>query len=200
MNYYKKTKKGFSIGEAMLSVFIMGVTLLAIFTLYSNGLKDFQDERDSVIASMLAQEGAELARNVRDNNWARRDGVNSTTPETFDLFDVASDNEEDDCRVSYDSYSINSDNEIEYDDPAISCNGANLALNVDGNGFYTHSNGTATKFRRRIILDYSDGENLIVTSLVSWDADDPPILVSDCTVENKCVFSMTTLTEWGTGT
>lgn len=195
----KKTK-GFSIGEVTLSVFILGVTMLTILTLYADGLRNFQDERDSVIASMLAQEGIEIARNVRDNNWARREGVNNDNGiGTFDKFDVSSGGAENDCRVSYDLYTINA-NEIDYNDPAISCNGSSYVLNIDGNDFYTHRAGSDTKFRRRMVLNYLDSENLIVTSLVSWGNIDPPDSISDCTVEDKCVFSQTTLTEWGTGT
>lgn len=195
-----KKIKGFSIGEVTLSVFILGVTMLTILTLYADGLKSFQDERDSVIASMLAQEGVEITRNVRDNNWARRDAVNDTDPDVFDRFDVSSGGAENDCRVSYDLYTINVDNEIDYNDPAISCNGSSYVLNIDGNSFYTHRAGSPTKFRRRIVLNYLDSENLIVTSLVSWGNIDPPDSISGCTVEDKCVFSQSTLTEWGTGT
>ncbi|HBI17470.1 MAG: hypothetical protein UR60_C0038G0005 [Candidatus Moranbacteria bacterium GW2011_GWF2_34_56] len=197
---YKKNK-GFSIGEVILSVFILGVTMLTILSLYSQGLRSFQDERDSVIAAMLAQEGVELARNIRDNNWAKRDAVDDTDPGAFDLFDVSSGGAENDCRVSYDSYTINADNEIEYDNPAISCDVASsdYVLNISGN-FYTHRSGTPTKFRRKLVLDYLDIENLIVKSFVSWDNANPPDNISECTVESKCVFSQTTLTEWGTGT
>lgn len=198
--FRNKKNNGFSIGETILSVFILGVTMLTILSLYSQGLRDFQDERDSVIASVLAQEGVELARNIRDNNWAKRDGVTETTPVTFDLFDidVSTDSTEDDCVVSHDTYQLVSE-EIIYN-TGIACDQSNFVLNVSGN-FYTHGGGTATKFRRRLLLNYDSSEKkMILKSLVSWDNNNPPDNTSGCTVANKCVFSETTLTQWGTGT
>ncbi len=189
--------KGFSIGEVILSVFILGVTMVTILALYSNGIRYFQDERDSVIASMLSQEGVELARNIRDNNWARRAGITATTPKAFDSFDVSSGSTEDDCRVDFASGSL-SGGEVIYS-TGVKCVGASYGLNTDGLGFYTHGSGTGTKFRRRMVLDYSDNKNLIVTSLVSWNTNNPPDIVSSCTIASKCVFSQTTLTNWGTG-
>lgn len=186
-----KFKKGFSIGEVILSVFILGVTMLTILAMYANSVKHFQDERDSVIASMLAQEGVELARNIRDNNWAGREGVLDTTPETFDNFNSS---DSDNCR-------------LDMDDSSISCGAGatNKVLYVDGDGFYVHGGGDATKFRRNISLDFddataSDSEEVVVTSFVSWDNNNPETTISSCTVVNKCVFSQSTLTDWGTGT
>lgn len=198
-------KRGFSIGEAILSVFILGITMLTILSLYSQGLHEFQDERDSIIASMLAQEGVEIARNIRDNNWAKRDGITEITPRAFDLFDtdISTNSTKNDCIVSYKPYSVNGDGEIIYSNPAIDCNESNYVLNINPNGFYTHESGSDTKFRRRLLLDYRHSEKrMIVTSLVSWDNSDPPTtnLTINCVVGKKCVFSQTTLTEWGTGT
>lgn len=189
----KSQERGFSIGEVMLSVFILGVTMVAILGLYSSGLREFQDERDSVIASMLAQEGVELVRNIRDNNWAKRTcAVESncegedTFPETFANFPSS---DAHNCRIDKDFEDL------------IECNGSSYALNIDGSGFYVHSVGTSTKFRRTMDLNYDeDTGDLIVTSFVSWNNSNPATIINDCTVNSKCVFSQATLTNWGTGT
>lgn len=189
-NLNPSVARAFSIGEVMLSVFILGVTMLTILSLYASGLRDFQDERDTVIASVLAQEGVELARNIRDNNWAQRECAKKSDcvasggnfPDTFANFKSTNDN---DCRVDINSVNVTS------------C-GTSKVLNVAG-GYYVHSAGTATKFRRTIDLKYA-GDDLIVTSFVSWDGSDPDTATGTCNVTNKCVFSQTTLTDWGTGT
>lgn len=184
-------KKAFSIGEVMLSVFILGVTMVTILSLYSTGLKSFMDERDSVMAAMLAQEGVELARNIRDNNWADRTSVTDTDPKTFENFNgYLAKADSLNCRVDINSTSINGGD----------CGNVSKQLNIvniAGAGYYMHDNGTSTKFRRTISLNY-DNNNLIVTSFVSWDGNNPD--TADCKVENKCVFSESTLTDWGTGT
>ena len=187
----KNNKKGFSIGEVVLSIFILGVTMLTIMTVLSISLKDMMDERDSIIATMLAQEGVELARSIRDNNWSQRTATSTTTPGTFDNF---RNNDNNSCRIYYSSTDLNT------------CNsGLNMALYYNA-GFYDHSGaGTETKFRRRIILDYgpdpanaTNAEYLIITSVVSWDNSNPPTSVANCTVANKCVYSNTILYNWGT--
>lgn len=190
-------KKAFSIGEVMLSVFILGVTMITILSMYSGSLRNLHDDRDSIIASMLAQEGVELIRNVRDNNWSRRDSAMDTTPAAFDNMGVSSGTIQSDCRIDSNSYAINGNNEVVYS--SVDCSGASRALNINASGFYVHDAGTATKFRRTIALDYRSGNEMIVTSFVSWDGSNPTTDKSLCLVEDKCVFSESTLGEWGTG-
>lgn len=196
MKIDKKNKKGFSIGEVILSIFILSVGLVGTFKLYSDSVKIFADERDAVIASMLAQEGVELIRNVRDNNWADRDrplqsGTGSSWEETFNNFPYASD--EDDCRRGY------------LGSGPIICNESNFSLYINSDSFYGHDSvgATATKFKRRITLDYNDNTTptqVTVTSLVNWStSSQPPVSKDNCTLENNCIFSQATLQDWGTG-
>lgn len=185
----KNNKKGFSIGEVLLSVFILSAGLLTIMQLFVTSLKNFQDERDSVVASMLAQEGVELAINIRDNNWAQRLDILDTTPDTFDGF-TATDKEN--CRVDINSSSIG---ESECN------NGANhKKIYIDSNGYYTHNTTTnPTRFKRKIMIKYNSPEELLLSSLVSWNGSDPDSDIDKCDVTNKCVFSTIVMTNWGTG-
>jgi Tfp pilus assembly protein PilV len=179
-------EKGFSLGEVLLSVFILGVVMVTIMMVFSNSLRELMDERDNIIAIMLAQEGVELARNIRDNNWADRSGPGDTAPADFDNFHNT---DNDSCRVDIDATNITSCGN--------STNHKQLYLN--GNNFYIHDgSGTATEFKRQINLDY-DGDNLIVTSYVTWNNASLPTSKINCTVSSKCVFSETTLSKWGTG-
>jgi Tfp pilus assembly protein PilV len=196
INKNSTNKKGFSIGEAILSVFVLGVVMTSVLALYHKSVGEFHDERDSIIASMLAQEGVEVVRNIRDNNWSRRDAANDTTPTAFSGLGSAG-SISNNCRVEANSYSVVS-NEIIY--PSVVCSVASKVLNIDGNGFYTHTAGaTPTKFRRIVVLNNSNTDELIVISFVSWNGSNPPTSISACTVENGCVFSQSTLTDWGTG-
>jgi Tfp pilus assembly protein PilV len=63
----KKTK-GFSIGEVMVAVFIMLVGIVGAIMLTARSIQDLGDSRESIVATLLAQEGTELVRNLRDNN------------------------------------------------------------------------------------------------------------------------------------
>lgn len=64
-----KKRKAFSFIEVVISIFIISVGLVSSIALISVSLRDSIDSRKQMIASLLAQEGAELVRNIRDNNW-----------------------------------------------------------------------------------------------------------------------------------
>lgn len=187
-NKKNPNKRGFSIGEVVLSVFILSIGILGIMQLFTKSIKEFADERDEVIASMLAQEGVELVRNIRDNNWASRDRVKegddgtATWRDTYEGLDTDSNS----CIIDYDSTSLD-------------CAGSNYSLRQDGL-FYNHDSGLDTKFARRIVIENDPiKKNLIVTSFVSWDDSDPIVISGTCTTTKKCVFSELVLRDWGTG-
>ena len=168
----QKNKKSFSIGEVMLSVFILGVTLVTVSQLFVSGLKNFADTRDSIIASMLAQEGIELVRNARDNNWAK--GNNS-----FSGFSNGT------CVID-----INNPTCV----PVTNVNQKKLRYN---NGFYVHgSGGVGTRFRRSIKIGVF-GSIMVASVQVLWDPSVSFTNNPNCTIAHKCAFSSVVLTKWG---
>jgi len=193
-NKIRKNKKGFSIGEVVLAIFVLNVAILSIMLLFSKGIQEFRDERNSVVASMLAQEGVEMARNIRDNTWADRKCVKksecpSDFPETFDRFT----NSPALCRID-----IKSD-EIKSSDCDNDQSKKVLYIN-SSDGFYDYDNsGEKTDFKRAIKLDRGVEDDLTVTSFATWDNTNIPNNKSNCNVQNKCVFSEITLSDWGTG-
>lgn len=66
---YKSFQKGFLLADVMIAVFITTSALVAIMAAMSPSLKTEFFKRDEIIATGLAQEGIELIRNIRDNNW-----------------------------------------------------------------------------------------------------------------------------------
>jgi Tfp pilus assembly protein PilV len=180
-------KKGFSFGEVMLSVLVLGVGLVGTISLINSNIRNSTDTRDSIIASELAQEGVELVRNIRDNNW-----IATPIRPTFDgdyLPAAAASN----CRVDKDNPASNNLKVI--------C-GQSYVLNTDANGFYTHSVGSATKFQRKIFF-FVSGSNRIVVNYVIWGTAFPadPVdlghIGDGCTISAKCTYTMLTLSEWG---
>lgn len=170
-NYFKK---GFSIGEVILAAFILSFVLVTIVSVFSSGMRNSMDSRDAIIASELSQEGVELVRNIRDNNWANNRA-------SFDPIYIPTGNN---CRVDKNSTSV-------------VCDGA-YALKLDGNNFFVNNGSTTTKFKRRIILNYdaAAGE-MSVISLVSWNSSSPPLTIVECTTGSKCVYSQLVLDKWG---
>ena len=70
-NYFKKTKseKGFSLAELVIVLGILTMGLLGIASLILQNMQVENLTKNYLIASVLAQEGVELVRNIRDENW-----------------------------------------------------------------------------------------------------------------------------------
>lgn len=178
---------GFSFVEVLISVFILSIGLMAAIGLVTSSIRQMYGSRDTIIASGLAQEGVELARNIRDNNFAAIAGGSTTTAAFQGWPSGTSTN----CRIDKNSTSL-------------SCTGASYNLCISG-GFYTHTCGTATKFKRRLFLNRqtgSDGEvSYDVASIAYWGnfpsgLDQFNELQSLCTLRNKCVYSRLTISDW----
>jgi len=173
----KIRKKGFFLIEGVIAAFIVTVGLVAVINLIVSGISHTTDSRDHIIASQLAQEGVELVRNIRDNNWANNN-------DSFAGFPSSSDQN---CIIDKDNNGI------------ICNNGVDQRLYYN-NGFYVHDNtGTNTKkdtkFQRKIELTYGNN-SLTVTSIVIWGSNFPAAL-TNCTVSHKCVYAQSVLTKWG---
>lgn len=69
LNVYHSSKEGFSILEVVIAIFIIAMGLIGILSLVEQNLQVKYINKNGIIASMLAQEGLELVRNIRDTNW-----------------------------------------------------------------------------------------------------------------------------------
>ena len=136
---------GFTLVETMVSLFVLSIAIAATFAIITFHLSNAQFIKNSFIASGLAQEGAEIVRNLRDTDWfAGRDfgslGRPSTIEETY-------------C-VQWNSLALIS-----------SC--AN-PLKKDADNFYSYDAGQDTIFSRTVtIVKVTDAE-LKITVEVTW--------------------------------
>jgi len=64
-----RNKGGFSLIEVLAVVSIVAIGLLGISSLSLQNVQVQNMNNEELIASMLAQEGVELTRNIRDGNW-----------------------------------------------------------------------------------------------------------------------------------
>ncbi len=166
----------------MLSAFILVVALISAMQLITASIRESIGSRDYVIASELAQEGAEIARNIRDNNWV------ASPPESsfYNFKSPGADN----CRADKNSADIKT------------CNNAAGGKKLYYlSNYYVHNNaGSATKFQRKIMLDYDvTGDILTVYSVVVWGSFMPanPAALNTCAVRNRCTYAQLILTRWG---
>lgn len=218
MNVGPRTVRGFSLGEVLLSIAVLTVGILPILGALVSALNTSLDSQETVIASGLAQEGAELVLNVRDNGvLATGDafaGFYQLVPGTLWIDNVR-------CRISL-SDSNGSSGVL--DDPSsahqIGCSAGPIPPNYfdltpDVSGVYRHMN-TPGKFKRRIYLDLSPGfffnklvpgatlESYDVVSAVYWGTyGDTPTnvntianLLANCRAAKECVYTKVKLTPW----
>jgi prepilin-type N-terminal cleavage/methylation domain-containing protein len=142
----KNFKKGFTIIEGLVAVFVITVAALIAYGSSQQVISYSRQAGDKFIAAYLAKEGIELARNVRDSNWVGvgnwNDGLTG-------------------CSAGCEADRNNS--------PVFSTwSGTGNFLNLVG-GYYDYSAGTATKFKRKISIDdMGTADQLRISSLVSW--------------------------------
>lgn len=170
-----QTKKGFSIGEVLLSMFVLVIGIMGVMELSTKNIRVLADSRDIIVASQFAQEGVELSRNLRDNNVARGVAIftgmgNGRT-----------------CAIDYSS-------------PITCLSPSSFALERNTvDGFFRRSTGEQ-KFKRKITFAITNPGNdssarNLVTSYVWW-GNTVPNTTSACIPKNNCVFAQTTMTTW----
>jgi Tfp pilus assembly protein PilV len=180
--------KGFLMVEVLMAMFIVTAGLMVVLTLLSKTTVNTNQDRDSVIGMLLAQEGAEMVRNIRDNNWAS--GGDAFTAN----FPASSSSS---CKLAKGA------------DSSLDCTSSNFYLYLKNNFYTLDNSGTSTKFQRKIFVSYDTGSNTsansaTITSMVTWGSfppinNNPPNVaeLSSCSAGNRCVYTQAVLTTWG---
>lgn len=186
----RKTLKGFSLGEVLLSVTVLTVGILPLLAALAVALNTSLDGQETVIASGLAQEGAELVLNVRDN------GVLSIN-DAFSAFSPGNRT----CRIDYDDAVLADPQTLDIDCGPAGGDSTYYDLVLSSGGAYTHDNNptTAGKFKRKVFINYTPGlSKAIVRSAVYWGSYVPTAASVDtnCTSSNMCVRTSVTLFAW----
>ena len=151
-----KNQRGFSFVEILVAFAIITTSMVAIFSLIMQNIQVQKINKDFLVASMLSQEGLELVRAIRDENWK-----DQLVPDVWDDIDTANN---DDFVIDFTSYSdvVDNINDTITDDP-----GTRLYLDVDK--FYTHTvTPDATQFYRIIEVDDMSASSVEVSSRVEW--------------------------------
>jgi len=143
----KTTNTGFSIIEVMVAVAIISVGMFGVVSMMTQNIIVQPVNKNNLIASMLAQEGLELVRQVRDSNW-----IGSSTVVGFSSGIPAT------STIDIGGFKSSG---LDFDDSA-----ANLY--IDNNGFYSHSGATSTPFKRLLTVSSTSPEYINIKSTVRW--------------------------------
>lgn len=154
-----KQQKGFGLIEVVVSIYIIVMAFIGILSLVKQGIQVQYINKNTIIAAQLAQEGLELVRNVRDNNWRfYKKGANWKQ----DIIGGAGGAENQLLIIDYRGKSS-----IETVD---SIDNAKANLKIDSNGFYSHDvNGEKTIFSRVISKQNTPDNGLRVVAEIKWN-------------------------------
>ncbi len=142
-------QKGFTIIELMISIFILVIGIIGVYSAFSTMVILTSDISLKFTASYLAQEGLELVRNMRDTNWILGRDWN------YGLVVC-----ENGCEADYKTAP-----------GSLSPYGANY-LSMDANGLYSYGLGDSTSFKRRINITLQEDSVLKVVVEILWDEKD----------------------------
>src|SRR4030042_4662401 len=149
-----QSEQGFTLIEVLLAISVIVTTLVGLTTLLSLRISSLIPAKSKIIAVNLAQEGVEIVRTIRDNNWLLyREQITDPIdphPELW-LSGMAAGT----YRVQYNGSGLLPASETSH-------------LYKNSNGFYQYSTGTQTPFTRRIVIENVSADEIRVASEVSW--------------------------------
>lgn len=149
--HIKEKGSGYILAEGLVAAAIIATAIVGILALLTTSLRHMQIARNQFIASMLALEGVEVVRAIRDGNWINgRLWSAGLAPGDYQL--------------QYDSTTLQSfiNNPLRFD-PATRR--------------YQHDTGANTEFTRRIIISSVNPDQIRVISRVIWTARGIPFSI-----------------------
>ena len=179
----KKNKyPAFSIIEVMIALFMFMVAIVTTVGFMNGEVWNSRDRRNEVSAGQLSQEGIELVRNIRDNNWLQSKAAFTNIGDAVTTGDYVIDS----ATPTLQAFTPGS--------------GGNSVLYVsNATGLYTGSSANAkqTVFNRKITVGATVSHQKLITSMVVWDGVVYPSK-ANCDVSAHCFYSEVTLSDdWG---
>lgn len=145
----KQMKKGFTLVEVMIAVFIVSLSIGGIFLLIKQTSSYVTATNMRVRGAFLAQEGIEIVRNIRDSNFLKlHAGQPGTWADGLGWCFIGG------CSGDYNDTSLSND--------------IIRVLNLEGGGIYGYGAGQATTFKRTIVAQGLSVDSFQVTVTVSW--------------------------------
>jgi prepilin-type N-terminal cleavage/methylation domain-containing protein len=145
-------KKGFTLLEVIGAILIFSIGILAAYRVIPSVISGVALNSSKATAAYLTQEGMEIIRNIRDGNWLEMNNgvIGAVWNEQLVPPDI-------DCSAGCETdYRI-----LGSQDPALTSYGSGRYLNIDSNGFYSYSAGTASKFKRKIKITPGSGGQIV---------------------------------------
>jgi prepilin-type N-terminal cleavage/methylation domain-containing protein len=145
----KQNLKGFGLIEMILVMFIISFAFSSIYGVLSKVFEHEKDNRYSLIAANLAQEGVEIVRNKRDENLLKENPMNESL-------------DEEECFPHWNGLEAECDSSKK-EDVILDSDGIYRNCNASG----CNSSDESTPFTRKCDIS-GDDEKLTVECIVEW--------------------------------
>jgi len=146
MSKSKYQNQGFTLMEVIVAVGIIITALVTVVGVISFSISSIRLNKSKTIAFGLAQEGLEIVRNIRDNNWLDNKRTIANWREGLGAGDA---------RAQYDLGALMSF--------------ASVPLRLNEQGFYQYNSGSNTIFYRKINIEYLSDNQIKVTARIDWN-------------------------------
>lgn len=163
----KSKNTGFTLLEVIVAIFILTVGIGGSFSLIQQTISTASMIQSRLIAAYLGQEGIEIVRNIRDNNWLeQRESLQSPPLPAWNDGMSGCQGPTNCCEGDYKTNMPPSKTSLT---SVVGCDFDNLRyLNIDSDGFYSHLSGTQTKFKRKILIDQIEDNKMKVAVIIQW--------------------------------
>lgn len=153
MNFRENKQRGFTIIELIATIAILSFGILGVYSAFTPFIALNSNISYRLTASYLAQDGLEIIRNIRDNNFV------AGRPWSQGLLSCSFG-----CQADYKTGTSG-------ETPAnqLQSYGAGNFLNLNSDGFYSYDAGTPTKFKRQITIAQVSTDVLHVYVQIFWD-------------------------------
>ena len=151
--------KGFTMVELIISIALLSIGIIGIYNVFSPLIVLNSSTSSKFLATYLGQEGLEIIRNIRDNNF-----INEVSWSNGLLICANG------CQADYKTGTAvqTPNNQLKiYNDSNF------LKLNSDG--FYSYDSGTSAPYKRKIIITQPSGiDTMKVEVFVFWSYNGTP--------------------------
>jgi prepilin-type N-terminal cleavage/methylation domain-containing protein len=142
MSQIRENNQGFTLVEVLVTVFIIGVVVTGLYGILAWNIRLAVSISNNYAASLLAQEGIEVVRNIRDTEWQQSSSFGLSLPDG-------------DYSVQYDSSALGNDQDeyLSFDAPT---------------GSFSYNGSVDTIFKREIVISSPTVDQKAVVVNVTW--------------------------------
>jgi len=157
---------GFTLIEMLITIAVVTIGITGAFIAVQQGISAIDFAKARFTAALLAQEGVEIVKNIRDTNLLEYNYVSTSTPWNEGL--SPSPGPAVDFEVQYtDPKSLDPILSKPACSPNCDFNGLRF-LKKSEHGFYNYSSGEDTRFKRKVHIENTSSDQMDVKIIVYW--------------------------------